>query len=179
MTMQRTIKFYKLPAEPRIAGFRRLEAKDVDNVYPLLNDYLQRFDLVPIYDADEFAHWFLPREDVVDSYVVEQDNKIVGFTSFFTLPSSVMYNSNYKSIKAAYSFYNVPSEKVNLKRLLTDALIMAKKKNYDVFNALDLMENKEFLQELKFGVGDGNLHYYLYNFKCPTIASEKIGLVLQ
>lgn len=179
MTMARTIKFYKLPAEPKQVGFRSLEPKDVEIVCPMLNEYLNKFDLVPIYGADEFAHWFLPREDVVDSYVVEQDNKIVGFTSFFTLPSSVMFNQNHKSIKAAYSFFNVPSEQVGLKALMTDALIMAKKKNYDVFNALDLMDNKEFLQDLKFGVGDGNLHYYLYNYKCPTIQSDKIGLILQ
>lgn len=179
MTMARTIKFYKLPEEPKVPGFRKLEASDVEAVYQLLNDHLKKYDLVPIYNADEFAHWFLPREDVVDSYVVEQDKKIVGFTSFFTLPSSVMFNPNHKSIKAAYSFYNVPSEKVTLKALVTDALVMAKKKDYDVFNALDLMDNKEFLEDLKFGVGDGNLHYYLYNYKCPTIPVDKIGLVLQ
>ena len=27
----------------------------------------------------------------------------------------------------------------------------------DVFNALDLMENDQFLKELKFGIGDGKL----------------------
>lgn len=46
--------------------------------------------------------------------------------------------------------------------------------NFDVFNALDLMDNKEFLEPLKFGVGDGNLQYYLYNWKCPEINSNKV-----
>ena len=45
---------------------------------------------------------------------------------------------------------------------------------YDVFNALDLMENQSFLKELKFGMGDGNLNYYLYNFKCPYIPENKV-----
>ena len=48
--------------------------------------------------------------------------------------------------------------------------------NFDVFNALDLMENKSFLEELKFGMGDGHLHYYLYNFKCPEITPDKVSL---
>lgn len=52
-------------------------------------------------------------------------------------------------------------------------------KGFDVFNALDLMENKTFLEKLKFGIGDGNLQYYLYNWKCPSMGSEKVGLVLQ
>lgn len=47
-------------------------------------------------------------------------------------------------------------------------------KGFDVFNALDLMENKTFLEKLKFGIGDGNLQYYLYNWKCPSMGAEKV-----
>ena len=36
------------------------------------------------------------------------------------------------------------------------------------------MENKIFLEELKFGMGDGNLHYYFYNWKSPDIPPEKV-----
>ena len=78
-----------------------------------------------------------------------------------------------------------------------DALVLARKEGFDVFNALDLMENRyivnqiniclvflitffsEFLEKLKFGIGDGNLQYYLYNWKCPRMDPKKIGLVLQ
>ena len=45
---------------------------------------------------------------------------------------------------------------------------------FDVFNALDLMDNKEFLEKLKFGVGDGNLQYYIYNWKCAQMPAEKV-----
>jgi glycylpeptide N-tetradecanoyltransferase len=48
----------------------------------------------------------------------------------------------------------------------------------DVFNALDLMENVEFLENLKFGIGDGNLQYYIYNWKCQGMEPKQIGLVL-
>ena len=48
-------------------------------------------------------------------------------------------------------------------------------RDFDVFNALDLMENKEFLEKLKFGIGDGNLQYYLYNWKCPFMEPEKVS----
>lgn len=42
---------------------------------------------------------------------------------------------------------------------------------FDVFNCLNIMDNnKEFLKELKFGVGDGILNYYLYNYH---ITNEK------
>ena len=55
--------------------------------------------------------------------------------------------------------------------LLNDALILSKRLNFDVFNALDVLENDAFLKELKFGIGDGHLQYYLYNWRCaPPLA---------
>ena len=40
------------------------------------------------------------------------------------------------------------------------------------------MENADFLKELKFGAGDGYLHYYLYNWQSPKLQSNQVGLVL-
>ncbi len=50
--------------------------------------------------------------------------------------------------------------------------------NYDVFNCLDIMDNMEFLRELKFGLGDGHLQYYLYNWRCTQFTPQQMGLVL-
>ena len=33
--------------------------------------YLGKFTLAPVYTEEEFCHWFLPRQGIVDSYVVE------------------------------------------------------------------------------------------------------------
>lgn len=49
---------------------------------------------------------------------------------------------------------------------------------FDVFNALDLMENKEFLEPLKFGIGDGNLQYYLYNWRCPSMPPNMVSTLI-
>ncbi|KAG8313078.1 glycylpeptide N-tetradecanoyltransferase [Homalodisca vitripennis] len=140
--------------------------------------YLSRFDLVPLFSEEEFRHWFLPQPGIVDSYIVENDGNVTDMVSFYTLPSTVMHHPVHRTLKAAYSFYNV-SMKTPWVDLMQDALISAKNAGFDVFNALDLMENKEFLETLKFGIGDGNLQYYLYNWRCPPVAPNKIGLVLQ
>lgn len=178
MTMQRTIKLYKLPETPKTPGFRKLKESDIPQAFKLLAEYLKSFDLAPLYDEAEFKHWFLPRDDIVDSFVVENDGIITDFGSFYHLPSTIMHHPTYKSLKAAYSFHNVAT-KTPLNQLMNDMLISAKNLDLDVFNALDLMENGSFLENLKFGIGDGNLQYYVYNWKCPTIPSNKIGLVLQ
>lgn len=37
-------------------------------------------------------------------------------------------------------------------------------------NALTLMDNPFFLEEQKFGPGDGQLHYYLFNYRTAPVA---------
>ncbi|XP_041366435.1 glycylpeptide N-tetradecanoyltransferase 2-like [Gigantopelta aegis] len=178
MTMQRTLKLYKLPDATKVPGFRMLTPADVHDAYELVSSYLGTFDLAPIFSEDEFKHWFVPRKGIVDSFVVEQNGVISDFVSFYTLPSTVVHHPQYKTLKAAYSFYNVAG-KTTWIELMQDALIAAKNMHFDVFNALDLMDNKEFLEKLKFGIGDGNLQYYLYNWKCPAMDPKRVGLVLQ
>lgn len=178
MTMQRTIKLYKLPDTPKTPGFRKLTEADCPQTFKLVHEYLQKFDLSPVYTEEEFKHWFLPRDDIVDSFVVENNGVITDFASFYHLPSTIMHHPQYKTLKAAYSFHNVAT-KTSLTDLMNDLLISARNLGLDVFNALDLMENSTFLEQLKFGIGDGNLQYYVYNWKCPAIPANKIGLVLQ
>lgn len=48
-----------------------------------------------------------------------------------------------------------------------------------MFNALDIFENQAFLKELKFGIGDGRLRYYLYNWRlAKELTASQVGLVL-
>lgn len=177
MTMKRTLRLYNLPDSPRIDGFKEMGEEHISQVYRLLTDYLDKFDLAPKFSSEEVKHWFLPQQDVINSYVVERDGKVLGFTSFYTLPSTVISHPTYDSIKAAYSFYNHAEDPITITDLVRDALIMAKKMDYDVFNALDLMGNKEFLEELKFRIGDGDLQYYLYNWKCPPFEPEQVSII--
>lgn len=101
--------------------------------------------------------------------------------SFYIIESSVINNDKYNNIRAAYLYYyateaafnseNSKSElKDRLNQLINDALILAKKYKFDVFNALTLMDNSLFLEQQKFGGGDGSLHYYLYNYNANAIA---------
>jgi glycylpeptide N-tetradecanoyltransferase len=103
---------------------------------------------------------------------------VTDFISFYNLPSSVVNHPIHKTLKASYSFYNV-SNQIPLKDLYYDALIIAKKGGADVFNALDIMDNGPVFEDLKFGIGDGNLHYYLYNWKCPEIDSSKVIIIIE
>ena len=135
-------------------------------------------------------------EQVVWTYVVEdpQSQKITDFTSFFCLESAVIGGAKYKSIRAAYMFYYASESafgddekhfKERLTALMLDTLVVAKEvrvrslssevlltclqNKFDVFNALSLLDNPLYLDSLKFGKGDGQLHYYLFNYRTAPI----------
>ncbi|XP_022079971.1 glycylpeptide N-tetradecanoyltransferase 2-like [Acanthaster planci] len=177
MTLQRTIKLYKLPDKPKL-DMRPLEPTDIPTCCKLFRSYMMKFSLAPVFNEDEFTHWFTPREGIISTYVLETDGEVTDFISYYTLPSSIMHHPVHKKLKAAYAFYSV-STKHDIVDLMHTALTLAKQDGFDVFNALDLMENKAFLEKLKFGIGDGNLQYYLYNWRCKGMEPHQIGLVLQ
>jgi len=178
MTMARTIKLYKVPDVPQLPGIRKMQPKDVARVFELVSGHLSQFALHPEFKEDELGHWMLPRDGVTYSYVLENSaGLITDVCSFYSLPSSILGHEKHNLLKAAYSYWNVATT-VPLHELLHDALIFAKQNDFDVFNALNVMENESFLKELKFGIGDGFLQYYLYNWKCPKIEPSGIGLVL-
>ncbi|KAG9789956.1 Glycylpeptide N-tetradecanoyltransferase [Exophiala dermatitidis] len=175
----------QLPPNTSTPGWRVMQDKDVDAVHDLLSRYLKRFDLAQEFTRDEVEHWFInrqkPEDQVVWSFVVENDNgKITDFTSFYCLESSVIgeMSKKHDKIRAAYLYYYAtehafnPKEKGLKERLLhliQDLLIEAKKAKFDVFNALTLHDNPLFLEQLKFGAGDGHLHHYLYNWRTKPI----------
>lgn len=39
---------------------------------------MKSFDLSPVFSDEEFKHWFLPQEGIIDAYVVIKDDKLTG-----------------------------------------------------------------------------------------------------
>lgn len=110
-----------------------------------------------------------------------QTKKITDYFSFYSLESTVIDHPQHEVVRAAYLFYyatetglttpfDKPALKVRLNALMNDCLILAKRYKFDVFNSLTLMDNVLFLEDQKFGKGDGQLHYYLYNYNANPIA---------
>lgn len=202
-----------------------MEHRDISAVHKLLTEYLKQFHLMPVMSREEVEHWFLPQENIIDTFVVEvreqerdrgvfcvflgfclrwrsvqravgaveevaapggemllqggrfelledgaspswaapsplaesphitqtgrapqrlwlgfilalmccgvtsgfqsAPGEVTDFLSFYTLPSTIMNHPTHKSLKAAYSFYNVHT-KTPLIDLMSDALILAK-----------------------------------------------------
>ncbi|KAL0071326.1 glycylpeptide N-tetradecanoyltransferase [Marasmius tenuissimus] len=205
-TLARMIRDNKLSEKPSIPGIREMEEKDVPQVTALLSKYLDRFNMVPLYSPEEVAHQFLIgkgkgdlapgswRRDgqVTWAYVVEnpETKKITDFFSFYSLPSTIINNPSHSTLEAAYLYYYATDAafqpradehgtlKQRLQDLISDALIVARNAQFDVFNALTMMDNTPFFGPLKFGKGDGLLNFYLYNWRTATLEQNKVAVVM-
>ncbi|KAJ7141688.1 Myristoyl-CoA:protein N-myristoyltransferase, N-terminal domain-containing protein [Mycena crocata] len=122
------------------------------------------------------------------TYVVEnpETHTITDFFSFYSLPSSILRNPKHAVLEAGYLYYYATDaafaggddggadveQRVTerLRALLGDALIIANQAQFDVFNATTVMDTVPVLKDLKFGLGDGILNYYLYNWRTAKLA---------
>lgn len=183
------LAYYSLPPNTKTEGLRPMTLKDLDATFDLFVKFQSRYTLVPDYSKDEFAHWTLgsvdgAKSNVIKTFVVEDpaSGTITDFFSYYLLPFTVLDNPHHNELGIAYLFYYASKsgidtdskEKLNqyksrLKSLINDALITAKADNVDVFNCLTSQDNPLFVQECKFGAGDGYLNYYLFNYKTLPI----------
>jgi len=199
MTLARMIRINKVPSVSTTPGLRQMEEKDVPQVADLFTRYMKRFDMAPVFNVDEVRHQFMSGVgtgavgdggpgrrvgQVTWTYVVEdpETHKITDFFSFYSLPSTVIHNTKYPVLEAAYLFYYASETafidgaeenghlKKRLECVIGDALVIANEAKFDVFNALTLMDNVSILQDLKFGLGDGILNFYLYNWRTAPLA---------
>ena len=134
------------------------------------------------FTEEEVAHFLLPQKDVVYSYLIKDEHgRVSDFTSFYSLPSSVLNHPDYKTINAAYGFYSFTanvSDTVRYNTLFKDALFFAKKEKFDVFNITEVMQHKHAIKDNMFKPGDGNLAHYLYNWRINMVKPEEVGIIL-
>lgn len=180
-----------IASSTKTAGLRKMVTADVDQVLELYSRFQSRYDLAQPMTEEELTHWLLGDQSlcadkqVIHTYVVESKGKITDFFSFYVLPFTVLNNALYDNLGVAYLYYyaseagldkprfDEEGSKALAKRLHTligDALVLAKRLGVDVFNALTSQDNVLFLDDLKFGHGDGFLNYYLFNWRTFPIS---------
>lgn len=107
---------------------------DVPSARELLNSYLTKFHLAPVLDDHDFKHWLLPREGVVDTFVVvDKDGRVTDMCRYVCWCSVVeteretlergkaqrqkyaltYTHTNIHTHTHTYSFYHLPSTVIN------------------------------------------------------------------
>jgi len=167
------VKYFEYANEYDIDGFQEMKEEHCEQVFNLLNNYLALFTVAIQFDFETFLHWFF-NNPYVSSYVVVVNGAVKDFISFYKVQHKVLKNKKYDFINMAYVFYYVPTHNT-LYKLGHNMLVAAKKEGMDVVTAMDIMHNREFIDNLKFSDGSGKLNFYLFNYRCPELSSVNVA----
>ncbi len=152
MTLANTIKYMKIRS---VLQMRPLREEDCAVACDKLNQYLIGYKVHPNFNQTEFSRTFIPVLGVISTLVTDDLSEMVSFVIIETTITGMKY----KSVIAAYLYYYYCKNKPH--DLVLAALEEAHKLNCDVFNCLNIMQNAEFLNSLKFVPGSGKLRYHL------------------
>ena len=185
MSLGNALKKYELPDEPKISGFRKMEAKDLEQIYNLILLRNKKYKIYEILDIKEVEHWLLPRNNIVYTYVLEdEEHKITDFCSFYSIQRTILNqnkisentSNKYKKINFAYELINFNTS-ISMKELLRSAVILAKQNGFDAYHCIDYKENSDNFKELLFMEKIGKMKYYLYNFVIPETSIDDVSLM--
>nr|QBK89031.1 MAG: N-myristoyltransferase [Mimivirus LCMiAC02] len=161
--------------------FVQMKEQHLQEVYELLNSYLDRYNIYPIFNYDEFVYIFY-NNSIVTSYVlVERGSQglkekeiVIDFISYYTLPT-VIENKKNKTVNVAHLYYYTSTIESPY-RLIRNMMIISQKNNIDEFIIKDIMENETTTLELGFLVGAEDIYYHLHNHKCINLMGKQIGI---
>ena len=178
ISLGKALKNHELPDEPLISGFRKMTEKDLEQIYELIEKNRKKYNINEVLSKEEILHYFLPRNNIIYSYVLEdENNKITDFFIFYALTRTILSNnSKYKKINLAYSIINYNST-ISMKDLLKSEIIIAKQNNFDALHCINYKEYAENFKELLFTEKVGKIKYYFYNFVCPNTPIDKVSLI--
>lgn len=169
-------KFYKTLDDTTI-NIRKIEPKDFTQCCVLLNEYQQQFKIATLFNQEEFNAHFSFKPNVIETYVVFNNNNITDLISFYFIPSKIT-NNKYTDLRKAYLYYYFNTE-TPLDILVNNGLHLMKLNKIDVVNCVKQYNNDIFIDKLKFREGTGALNYYLFNWQCPPVISSDIGFVIR
>ncbi|CAH8363761.1 unnamed protein product [Eruca vesicaria subsp. sativa] len=179
MSTKNATKLYELPNASVTPGLRKMVQSDVHAVTELLRGYLLEFQVAAEFCDEDVKHCLLPKNDVVDCYVVEdpETHVVTDICSFYTVFFTIGGRNN-DQLKGAYSYYNVAT-KTPLVKLMKDALIICRQNKFDIFQAKGVMHNEKFFEKLKFEELEAEEHFYLFNQRLRTgLQPSQLGLIL-
>jgi glycylpeptide N-tetradecanoyltransferase len=172
--IDRFIDLYENIESPCII-FNKLSSFDCDECCLKLNTFLRKYKISRQFTLDNFRYHFIPKDDyILDAYVIKHENTITDFISYYYLSSSTINNTECKSVNKIYLYYYF-NNKTSLKELVNGVIYLAKNKNIDAIDCIDILDYKSVFNELKFKLGNGSINYFFYNWNIPQIESNELG----
>ena len=138
------------------------------------------FKIYRIFSGDEIEYWFLPRKNIIHSFVKEdQDGNITDFTSFYVVDIT---NKEVRK-KWCYIYFNIATS-FSSEELFENSLLLANQNGIDIYvcntinNYESLCQKYQFSLNLDANDSYGTVKYYFNNFICPETDTKEISIIL-
>ena len=156
-----------------LSNIRKMEEKDCEICCEKFNIFHKKFKIGIYFELEYFKQHFLN----IESYVVETNNIITDFFSFFPLHMILNNNNKYQKINRYILYYYFNFE-TKLDVLVENALYIIKKQDGDYVTCLDQYDNNIFIDKLNFKKASTGLNFFLYNWTCPVIDKKDLAVIL-
>jgi glycylpeptide N-tetradecanoyltransferase len=170
----------KFAVPPLVHGnCRPMAADDVPAVADLLQETSGKYQFCAEFDEEAVAHYFLPRKDILYSYVIPGAGGLQGFFSFYIMSWKVLHETAVTGpeLRAAYTWYTAVAG-ADLKAVMADLINKAVNDAHaDVANSLGVSGLSEALLAHKFETGSKLLHFYSYNYHVPKMEDSEMRFV--
>lgn len=190
LNMKQFEKRYQLPEQSGIqieGQVRKMEKKDITAVLKLYKEQQEKYKMYYKFSQDDVVHFMMPKDNVVWTYVIEDESKKV--TDFFSMHrlSQTCINSEAMALghtimhSGCLFYYGL--SKNNIKEVTKQCLWLCKEEmECDAFSVMTVMDNDPVMlqTELGFLPGDGSLHWYFVNRSLgkKTLAENEVGTIL-
>jgi glycylpeptide N-tetradecanoyltransferase len=168
-------KRFALPATVH-GNCRLMTEGDIDGVTQLFQRTSPQFCFDVDFTADSVRHLFLPRPNILYSYVVPSPRGPRAFFSFYVMNWKVIEPESQapSDLRAAYVWY-VASDGIQMHSLVADLLNKAVNDAHaDVANAVAAGGIQDALVANKFEAGAKKLQFFSYNFRVPPIKEAEM-----
>lgn len=170
--LDRFHKFFSVPpADGTVTGLSRMVESDVDHVTVLLNSWNSRYKLFQQLSTTDVKHLLLDHYGI-DCWVTrDQDGKPTDLVSVYYVDNQHLSTGTvlHDAYLLYYTCHQTAPDELFTKLIQTV-------RSVDVVNMLNIMEAEKIIAgDPKFMVGDGELGYYMFNYRIGWMDPSENG----
>jgi glycylpeptide N-tetradecanoyltransferase len=167
---------FQLPALVH-GNCRAMLDADVEGITDLLKATSSKFQFDVDWTPDLVRHLFLPREQILYTYVILGAGGVSAFFCFYVMNWGMVNDDQKWDIRAGYLYY-MASRGVDEKALISDLLnLSVNDAKIDVITALGIGGTHDALIANRFEEGKKALQFYSYNYAVTPMEDSNLRFI--
>lgn len=157
-------------------NIRKMIESDLPAMYSIFNTNKNKYRVTYNYqDLDEFSKYFSNEDNTIYTYVVENDDNITDWISFYSLPYLV---SNTREKIWTAHLLRLEITQTSVVDMMKNIFNICQQLDFDIFLTLNLFDINKHIKDLKLNTDDVNVDFYNYNYDIENISPEEWGVVI-